>query len=469
LPQRPKDRSLMRLAAIACGTIAVAAIALGTMGQYGGAPAWWEAGSNERMPFSAVFKDTTGDLLIYNAAGDVTSGQHPFFRPLGTNGRGCITCHQLSNGMSVTPEKLQERWLQTTGHDAVFAAVDGSNCPDLPQSERTSHSLLLDRGLFRIEQQWPAEGVTPEFTIEVMRDPTGCNSSKVYGLHAEHPSISVYRRPRMVANLRYLEAADAFTADSRATTLQAQAQDAFRKHMQGHGTMDQADTEAILDFERQIYVSQGRDDNAGDISSFGAPALLGSWNLGRNRALPAGNGMTLTGWSGNGTSSEAEFKRSVERGSAIFSSRPFTISKTANLKDGNATQGTCTTCHSERRTGAATTQAWMDIGTASLPWAGDQKDLPLFKITCSAKATPHPYLGRVIYTNDPGRALITGKCADVGSLVMQQLRALPARAPYFTGGSAKNLQAVVEFYNRRYQAHYTPQEEQDLVNFLSVL
>lgn len=111
----------------------------------------------------------------------------------------------------------------------------------------------------------------------------------------------------------------------------------------------------------------------------------------------------------------------------------------------------------------------MDIGTTSLPWAGDQKDLPLFKITCSAKATPHPYLGRIIYTNDPGRALITGKCADVGSLVMQQLRALPARAPYFTGGSAKNLQAVVEFYNRRYQANYTPQEQQDLVNFLSVL
>lgn len=469
LLQLPVRMRLKRIAAVACGAVAVAAIVLGTMGQYGGAPAWWEAGSNERMPFSSVFKDSSGDLLIYNTAGDLTSGQHPFFRPLGTNGRGCITCHQLSNGMSVTPEKLQERWLETTGHDAVFAAVDGSNCPDLPQSDRASHSLLLEKGLFRIQQQWPAEGLTPEFHIEVVRDPTGCNSGKTYGLHAAQPSVSIYRRPRMAANLRYLEASDAFTADSRATTLEAQAQDAFHKHMHGHGNISAEDMQSIVAFERQVFVSQGHDDTGGDISSFGAPALLGSWNLARAAALPNGNGMTLDHWAGTSNAPENEFRRSVERGSVVFSSRTFAITQTANLKNDKTTQGTCTTCHSERRTGAATTQAWMDIGTSSMPWAGDQKDLPLFKITCNAKATPHPYLGRVIYTNDPGRALITGKCADVGSLVMQQLRALPARAPYFTAGSAKNLRAVVDFYDRRYQAHYTEREKQDLVNFLSVL
>ena len=84
-------------------------------------------------------------------------------------------------------------------------------------------------------------------------------------------------------------------------------------------------------------------------------------------------------------------------------------------------------------------------------------------------APPHPFLGRVILTQDPGRALVTGKCADVGAITVQQLRGLSARAPYFSNGSAKTLADVVNFYDRRFQAGYTPAEKQDLVNFLSVL
>ena len=36
-----------------------------------------------------------------------------------------------------------------------------------------------------------------------------------------------------------------------------------------------------------------------------------------------------------------------------------------------------------------------------------------------------------IYTQDPGRALISGKCEDVGAIVIQQFRGLAARAPVF--------------------------------------
>ena len=40
-----------------------------------------------------------------------------------------------------------------------------------------------------------------EFTIEVVRDPTGCNTSREYGLKSAQPTVSVYRRPRPAANL----------------------------------------------------------------------------------------------------------------------------------------------------------------------------------------------------------------------------------------------------------------------------
>ncbi len=453
------------------GAAFVIAAAVGLMGQYGGAPEWWIADSGERMPLSAPFEDKTGFVVVYNANGEMVTKDHAFFTPMGTNGRACITCHQMSAGMSVTTERLQERWGVTAGQDAVFAAVDGSNCPSLPQSDRASHSLLLERGVFRIAQPWPAPGVTPEFSVEVVRDPTGCNTSEKYGLHAKSPMISVYRRPRPVGNLKYLADGNAFTADSRNTSLEMQAIDAVHTHEQG-ANLTAAELKQIVDYERQVYVGQTFDRVGGDLTEVGGPEGLGVWHLGRGKPSHSTDAsfVTIANWKGR--SSESAFRSSVERGSLLFSQRKFSITDTANLDHSTthtAMQGTCATCHSEHMTGANTTQPWMDIGTASLPWAGDQKDLPLFKITCNANAEPHPGLGRVIYTNDPGRALVTGKCRDVGSLVIQQLRGLAARAPYFTAGSAKDLRAVVDFYDKRYAAHYTEQEKQDLINFMSVL
>jgi cytochrome c peroxidase len=65
--------------------------------------------------------------------------------------------------------------------------------------------------------------------------------------------------------------------------------------------------------------------------------------------------------------------------------------------------------------------------------------------------------------------MTTGKCADVGAIAVQQLRGLSARAPYFSNGSAKTLDDVVDFYDRRFKAGFSPEEKQDLVNFLAVL
>jgi cytochrome c peroxidase len=111
----------------------------------------------------------------------------------------------------------------------------------------------------------------------------------------------------------------------------------------------------------------------------------------------------------------------------------------------------------------------MDLGLNNLPWASNRPDLPLFRIVCDADADPHSYLGREIYSHDPGRALITGRCAHVGWTMTQQARALTARAPYFANGSATTLREMVDFYDRRFNIGYTDQEKQDLINFMSVL
>ena len=78
-------------------------------------------------------------------------------------------------------------------------------------------------------------------------------------------------------------------------------------------------------------------------------------------------------------------------------------------------------------------------------------------------------LGRTFLTQDPGRAFVTGKCADAGSVLMQQFRGLTARAPYFANGSAADLAELVDFYDRRFKIGLTDTEKQDLVNFLRIL
>jgi len=49
------------------------------------------------------------------------------------------------------------------------------------------------------------------------------------------------------------------------------------------------------------------------------------------------------------------------------------------------------------------------------------------------------------------------------------LRGLSARAPFFHNGSAQTLLDVVHFYETRFGLVLTPQEESDLVAFLSAL
>jgi hypothetical protein len=484
--------------------LAVAATVAVTMGQYTGQKLWWEAGDRDALPLLVLYPDNNGELLMYNTEGPILPQTNSFFQPLGTNGRACITCHQPSNAMSVSVETLRNRWEATAGKDPVFAAVDGSNCPTLPQAQRNSHSLLLERGLFRIFLPWPAKGsdgvpIQPEFTIEVVRDPTGCNTDAHYGLTSAHPSISVYRRPRMVANLKYIlgsekgfetgettsvsstERAHVLMSDGRESTLESQAVNAVLTHEQGTRRPTRAELQEILDFERQVFIAQGTDLVAGDLTEVGGPYALGAWNLGHSkpRATAAdGFGVFLnrTDWLPRSANApvtlQSKLRASVVRGNAIFASRQFLISDAANmaaLGEGKPAMGTCATCHKAAMTGTDTGLGGMDVGTTLLPTAMDSLELPLFKITCNATAVPHPYRGRVLYTNDPGLALTTGKCSDVGSVVMQQFRGLTARAPYFANGSAKDLPGVVDFYDRRFNIHLSDQEKKDLVNFMSVL
>jgi hypothetical protein len=470
-------------------------------------PSYWiEAGSGGVLPDHAYYDNSLGKLGVLNASGPVDMKDHPFFESLGINPRGCVTCHQPANAMSLSVEMLRERWRITKGEDPVFAAVDGSNNPKLPQALESSHSLVLKRGVFRIGLPWPprlANGkvIQPEFTIEVVRDPTGVNLDDTYGLIGVNPTLSVFRRPRPSANLKYADTGKPVSlnlmADARHPNLERQAFGAYKDHQEGRqGQLSREEFDKIIGYETQVFVAQAIDKWGNALVESHGPDAIGP------RAIAEAGLHVLSensrdpvfrlfdawkkpeGVSGDLTLEQRQFRASVARGNEIFMSRKFSISDAANFNASstepvNRVKGSCSTCHNVSMTSQrpapawpAPTPGWIDIGTSNYrepALSSKDSELPVFKCVCRQDAPPHPYLGRVIYTTDPGRALITGKCADVGSLVMGQLRGLSARAPYFSNGSAKNLREVVDFFDKRFEMKLTEQEKQDLVNFLSVL
>ncbi len=502
-----KPGKLQKVLSAAALAVAVGSVVLA--GQAGSSPAddrWWGPGEDRVFPEVLDYPNANGIQRILLTGGPLRTKGHPFFEPIGSNGRACISCHQPADGMSLSVATIEERWRVTGGTDPIFAAIDGSNCPNLPQGERSSHSLLLERGLFRIERPWPVREfhgrpVTPDFTIEVVRDPTGCNSGE-WG--PENGRISVYRRPRPVANMKYLLAvgfaydpkqglalpldpdsgqpqSGNLLADNRAANLRLQMEDAAASHLQLIGRLTPDMIRQLQDFELRIYSAQQegpggirldslrasggpaklRDSEPGALGSIGMPVWseFAAWE-----SIPPEEAARLS-------PEELAFRQSVARGARVFREKMFLITDSAGINSrigfGNPVRNSCVFCHNMSQMGNDVAPGQVDLGTTVLPFADPMPDLPLFRITCTGR--PHPHYGRTILTYDPGFALTSGRCEDVGKITLQSMRSLSSRAPYFSNGLARDLRGIVDYYERRYNIGYTEQERQDLVNLMSVL
>jgi len=468
------------------------------------------------VPASELDANLFGLLGSYQPGGPTATATNAFFQSLGTNGRSCVTCHQPASGMSVSGLNILARYVESAGQDPLFAPVDGANCPNAVPALNTSgshlgnrlgkglnflaaHSLILNRGVFRIFLPVPANA---QFTIEVVSDPNGCNTDPNYN-EVVDPStgqatqiVSVYRRPLISTNLDFVTTAFTFGPpgpsgnimwDGRDPDLQTQAINATLGHAQALTAPTAVQVAQIVEFETGIFSAQASDFLAGSLTALGAtggPVVLSS--------APPGQGgfatpevppnppvfSEYTAWAGvTGSSPAAARRESILRGQTIYNTHLFTISNVQGFNDAVGINpfpgGTCGSCHSQ--IGAGTDffgGAQHDLGVA-----GDQPqfngpppagDLPVFRLTCTSGAAPG-YQGNVVLTNDPGRALISGNCSDIGKFTVPQLRALASHPPYFHDGSAKTLLDVVNFYNKRFNIGLTDQEKTDLVNFLGAL
>jgi cytochrome c peroxidase len=440
------------------------------------------AAAAETDPGILDFQDPAGQERTLDVNGPLDL-DNPFFQDLGTNGRRCVTCHQPAAAWTITPANVQERFEESRGTDPIFTNNDGSNCEGAVShslaEKRAAYGLLLTRGLIRVGLDLRPGA---EFFIESVRDPNHCRSAT--------NDASLYRRPLPSTNLRFLSAVmwDGRESSSGTTILEDlthQANDATLGHAQAAHDLTDEQAQQIVAFETGLFTAQVRDRLAGSLHSDGAlggPRELSrqSFFIGINDPVglnPSGasfdpNVFTLFAAWGDLEASrldhETEARRAIARGEQLFNTKPITISGVAGLNGvtfasgvtvPDSFTGSCTVCHDSPNVGDHSVKAPLNIGLTTQAQA---PYLPVYTLrNMSTQET--------VQTTDPGRAMITGKWADIGKFKGPILRALAARAPYFHNGSAETLEEVVEFYEKRFTIGLTAREKADLVAFLRAL
>ncbi len=377
---------------------------------------------------------------------------NPFFLSLGTNDRACVSCHQVGEGWSVTPLGVQLRFLQTDGMDPIFRNHDGANSPLLDvstvEARRSAYSLLLERAVIRIGLPVKADS---EFELSVVDDPYGWASAT---------QLSLFRRPLPTTNLRFLgtvswDGRNTIAADPTNVhlSLKNQSNGASVNHAKVAAPIADDVREAIVAFETSITTAQAYSFRAGALDGFGArggPDLLQSapFTVGMG-APPAEVFSVFSAWGELPNWAFTQGARDVAEGEQIFTTKTF-----------GPFGGTCSGCHDAQNVGGNSGFEMFDVGI-SAP-ARRASNVPLY--TFRNKTT-----GETLSTTDPGRALISGKWADMNKFKVPGLRALSARAPYFHDGSAKTLGDVVRHYDEQFAIGLTCDETRKLTAFLEAL
>ena len=453
--------------------------------------------AQQTLPNLLPFENGSGHHRTYNVNGSIDLAG-PFFESFGTNDRSCGTCHQPSDGWTVTPAHIRERFDATRGLDPIFRLNDGANSPranvQSVGARRASYNMLLSKGLIRVGIGVPDNA---EFDLIDVDDPYG---------YASAAELSLFRRPLPSTNLGFLatvmwDGRETFAGQTVHFDLSDQANAATLGHAAAVNPLTDAQRESIVEFELGLFTAQADDNTAGALNALGAtggpfpiasfpfaigindvlgPAfnpraftLFDAWKDLKGPERPAADGArsrpSYIGVRDHGPDNDEanarylEARRAIARGQEIFNTRPISITGVNGLNDVlgvGALKGTCTTCHDTPNVGDHSVSLPLDIGLTTE--ARRTPDLPLY--TFRNKTT-----GEIVRTTDPGRALITGKWKHMSLFKGPILRALAARPPYFHNGSAATLEEVVDFYDTRFGLGLSPQEKADLVAFLRAL
>lgn len=432
---------------------------------------------------AGIYPNENGFARSFSTAGTIDTS-NPFFKSFG-NGRSCASCHKQEDGFSITTATLNRLFDSTEGNDSVFQLIDGANSPQATantlEEKKAAYSMLLNRGVFRIGRKIPASA---EFELIAVDDPYHFASAD---------ELSLYRRPLPSANLRFLTDVmwdgreTAIDQSSKICNLKGvcfasldsnlgrQANNATLDHAQTLSDLSIDDQNAIVAFEKTLFVAQQVDNAAGLL--FGAAGTGGAmalsaqqFSFGDNDIFFQFNGpisfSMFNSWINDKNAKDpavSAARDSIKRGQAVFNNKPILVgdsSELSRLFSGPGAFVNCSNCHSVPDVGNLGEPQSFNIGIADAK--SRTPDMPLY--TLRNKET-----GETIQTQDPGAAMTTGRWKDIGRFKVPILRGLSTRAPYFHDGSAKTIEDVTNFYKKQFDIKFSDQELADLNAFLKAL
>jgi hypothetical protein len=253
--------------------------------------------------------------------------------------------------------------------------------------------------------------------------------------------------------------------------LKSQANNATITHAESAPLSD-AQLMSIVNFERDLFTGQVRDNIAGRLSVDGAnggPAFLSTVPYLRNRQPPIGDGQRedvfhiYDAW----RMSPDDRRASIARGQALFNFREGVLPKLGSRTLGGKTIR-CGACHNGFEAGTESAGTWGNgvtdsIGSFLVGPDRRSPDVPLYTVR-------NIKTGDTIQVTDLGRAMTTGKWADIGKFKTPSLRSLSSHAPYRHDGSDATLEDVIDSYQAAgFSFNFTKEEKADLVAFLKYL
>ncbi len=399
---------------------------------------------DRKLPNNLPFLNPAGTAATFSTMGFVDLGNPFHVPPQGSNGRKCESCHLPHAGWSIRPVDVELLFLLTRGADPLFNKLD-ANSPmakvDTPKERYAAYSMLR-KGLFRRGGNLQADA---EFEIVKVDDPLMAGGSLT--------RFEFFRRPLATANFQFTRNIgwhDQFTNGSGDVHagLTAQAAGTFPGALQAPPASAET-LEQVVVHQKGLSFAQQSVFGVGSLSTCGAQG--GPENL--SQQPPVNGRFTLyDAWigmvPGSCTSRSADRRRAqIARGQELFNGV-------------NVNGRSCRGCHNAQNDGSNVNGALFDVGTSDKRFR--KPGMPLYTVRNKATLAERQ-------TTDPGRALRTGRWADLDKFKTPSLRGAVARPPYFHNGIAATLEDAVRHYEAQLGFVYTPEEREDLVAFLEAL
>jgi cytochrome c peroxidase len=355
---------------------------------------------------------------------------------LGGNGRSCADCHMPSENFQLSPAAARARFdaLQAqreqdkNADDPLFRPVDADDFR-INGNNAVDFSNLVENGLVRVTMPLPLNvklldpvtgQPTEETSVDLWRAVMPVNNVAITGPDGVLPiwPPGAPRPPIMGQDPNGPNRQGGYQHDARFGTLQEQARGALFAHAQVSVEPPARMLDDLAAFQKTLFSSPGVELLAGAILSGSKPfpdpdpelnELEQQGKIVFNRACAQCHGGTLHP---SGSTADATLAgiRVIARYLNINTACP------RPTTDGYAP------CPERLARNARTYRITLADGTL-----------------------------QVVTTSDPGRLLLTGQPADLGSMDVTQLRGISKTAPYFHNNSAATLEEVLDHYDAMFR------------------